>query len=126
MHNLGRLFSYVRPHRVWLVTGGALMILVGLLEGATALLVGPLLPLVLEATAARPPPGRCSPRAGFPEPPLLPPGHLPAAGGHRRFASGRRDRPGLRRQGGERVPGGGQRAPAGPGGGDWPAQRPVC
>ena len=53
MHNLGRLFSYVRPHRVWLVTGGALMILVGLLEGATALLVGPLLQLVLEPTAAR-------------------------------------------------------------------------
>ena len=53
MHNLGRLFSYVRPHRVWLATGGALMILVGLLEGATALLVGPLLQLVLEPTAAR-------------------------------------------------------------------------
>jgi len=53
MHNLGRLFSYVRPHRVWLATGGALMILVGLLEGTTALLVGPLLQLVLEPTAAR-------------------------------------------------------------------------
>jgi len=53
MHNLGRLFSYVRPHRVWLATGGALMILVGLLEGVTALLVGPLLQLVLEPSAAR-------------------------------------------------------------------------
>ena len=47
MHNLGRLFSYVRPHRVWLATGGALMILVGLLEGTTALRGGPLLQLVL-------------------------------------------------------------------------------
>lgn len=48
MHNLGRLLSYLRPHRRWLVTGVAVLVGVGLLEGATILLVRPLVQLVLE------------------------------------------------------------------------------
>lgn len=53
MHNLGLLVSYIRPHRVWVGIGVALMVAVGVLEGATALLVRPLVQLVLEPGAAR-------------------------------------------------------------------------
>lgn len=52
MHNLGRLLSYIRPHRFWLVTGASLMVVVGVLEGATAVLVRPLVQLVLEPGAS--------------------------------------------------------------------------
>ncbi|MFQ5662935.1 MAG: ABC transporter ATP-binding protein [Terriglobia bacterium] len=52
MHNLGRLLRYVRPHQGWLVAGAVLMGAVGVLEGATALLVRPLVQLVLEPGAA--------------------------------------------------------------------------
>lgn len=51
MQNLGRLLASLRPHWVWLLLGVALMVGVGVLEGATALLVRPLLQLVLEPAA---------------------------------------------------------------------------
>lgn len=53
MHNLGRLLSYIRPHRRWLVAGVVVLWGVGLLEGASTLLVRPLVQLVLEPGATR-------------------------------------------------------------------------
>lgn len=52
MRNLRRLLAYVRPHLGWLAVGVLLMVTVGVLEGATALLVRPLVQLVLEPGAA--------------------------------------------------------------------------
>ncbi|MFQ5722904.1 MAG: ABC transporter ATP-binding protein [Terriglobia bacterium] len=52
MHNLGRLLSYVRPHRRWLGLGVGLLLLVGVLQGVVTLLVRPLVQLVLEADTA--------------------------------------------------------------------------
>ncbi|MBI2956404.1 MAG: ABC transporter ATP-binding protein [Acidobacteria bacterium] len=52
MPNLRRLLAYVRPHAAWLAAGCALLTVVGLLEGAVAALVRPLVQLVLEPTAA--------------------------------------------------------------------------
>lgn len=52
MHNLGRLLSYVRPHRGWLGLGAGLLLLVGVMQGAVTLLVRPLVQLVLEADTA--------------------------------------------------------------------------
>lgn len=52
MHNLGRLLSYVRPYTGWLVGGVVLMAAVGLLEGAIALLIRPVVQFVLEPSAA--------------------------------------------------------------------------
>ncbi|MBI4466325.1 MAG: ABC transporter ATP-binding protein [Acidobacteria bacterium] len=47
------MFRTIRPHLGWLVTGGVLMVVVGVLEGASALLVRPLVQLVLEPGATR-------------------------------------------------------------------------
>jgi len=52
MHNLGRLLSYVRPYLSWLVLGIVLMAAVGLLEGAIALLIRPVVQFVMEPSAA--------------------------------------------------------------------------
>ncbi|MBI4461942.1 MAG: ABC transporter ATP-binding protein, partial [Acidobacteria bacterium] len=52
MKNLGRLLSYARSQSPWLVLGAVLMAAVGLLEGATVLLIRSVVQFVLEPTAA--------------------------------------------------------------------------
>lgn len=52
MRNLRRLIGYIRPHAGWLVIGSLLMLAVGLLEGATVMLLRPVVHLVLQPGAA--------------------------------------------------------------------------
>jgi len=52
MRNLERLLAYVRPHSGWLTAGALLMVAVGLLEGATVLLLRPVVHLVFQPNAA--------------------------------------------------------------------------
>lgn len=53
MRNLRALLAYIRPHRLWLLTGVFLLVLVGVLEGASTLLVRPLVQLVLRPGVGR-------------------------------------------------------------------------
>jgi subfamily B ATP-binding cassette protein MsbA len=52
MRNLERLLAYVRPHGGWLLAGALLMVAVGLLEGASVLLLRPVVHLILKPEAA--------------------------------------------------------------------------
>jgi subfamily B ATP-binding cassette protein MsbA len=53
MQNLNRLLAYLHPHSNWLALGVLSMMLVGFLEGVSALLVRPLVQLVMQPGAAR-------------------------------------------------------------------------
>jgi subfamily B ATP-binding cassette protein MsbA len=52
MGNLNRLLGYVRAHSGWLLAGVLLMVAVGLLEGASVLLLRPVVHLILKPEAA--------------------------------------------------------------------------
>ncbi len=51
-HGLGRLLAYTRSHAGWLAVGVGLLVVVGVLEGLSAVLVRPLLQMMLEPGAA--------------------------------------------------------------------------